>query len=386
MKGVIKFQAVCPDLEGFINMLMERGVQSWNLQVDKGLLRGEIAASKTYLLMETARKARAQVSIAEKKGLSFTLLRYKGRYGLIAGLILGVTMVFLLSNTILKIELTGGLPLSEERLMEMLADNGVSVGRFIPAINMKSAEQSIIRSDPRISWVALRVSGSRVVAEVEGVKPHEPLVPNHIPSNITAARDAQIVRVEAMEGRSKVKPGDTVAKDDLIISGTYTDVHGVVWVSHAEGRVIGRYEDKMLFAQSYLEEKSVYSGREVKRRAVKILGLEIPLWIGRPLGDYYGDYELEEDIKPLTICGIKLPVESVQRSYRLMETAPVDFSEEEAQAEARKKMEDYEGAFLENQEIIAKEEEVFIRENGVDIIVHYTLEGEIGKNVEFLVK
>ena len=142
------------------------------------------------------------------------------------------------------------------------------------------------------------------------------------------------------------------------------------------------YQEKMVFEQMYEEEKRV-SEEEISRKSFDFFTIRMPLNIGNV--DLV-DYDYDEDISYFMILGKKLPIGIIHSTYTPYTKNIISYSPEEAEDLINGKINMHEQNFYSDLTIKNKEINK-INENGkIKYEITYTLEGEIGKNSEILMK
>lgn len=380
IRGVIIFKAEGMDLEKFINILREHTIICYDLSVVKGCLYGNIYRKDLKILKEIADKNQTSISIVDRKGAIFKAIPYKRRYGIVAGIIISLLIITLLSNTIIKIEYQGLIDIPEEDVCSLLNDNGLCIGKFIPALNYKSIERNVLISDDRIAWIGIRNIGGRVVVEIDEMVDAPYIIPKNIPCNIVADRDAQIIDAKVYSGKLTVCEGDGVKKDQLIVSGTLTDKRGKSQALHADAIIIGQYEEKVCFSQNYTDEIIVRSNDIISKNELQFFGFRFPLYIKNEAQNLECEYE--ENITYLSFFSSKIPIGVVHEKYIPFNKITVEYTEEEVGNIINRKIENFEQNLLEDKKIISKELQKNKSENDIEYVVLYTIQGPIGKNQE----
>ena len=383
IRGVITFKAIGADLEDFINKVKSSKIPCFNIRSVDGAIIGKIYNKHYKELCYIATKQKIEISIESKKGLVYKAKRYKRRYGIIAGLIIATCFIFYMSNTVLKIEISGNVAIGDEQILSILNDNGISYGKFIPNLNYLNAERNMTTSMKNLAWVGIRNTGGRVVVEIDEMVKSPDVVPINVPCNIVATKSAQIINAKVYCGQLIPKIGDGVKEGDLLISGTAIDKKGKSTILHAQGKIIGRYEDKMTFTQDFQSEQNLLTGEELNKREFSFFGLKIPLYLG---GQVDGEYEYNESTTNFSFFNITLPIGITHQTYRPFKNQIVTYTKDEAEAEIQQKILNYEENLLKNQIIISKEIQKSDDKNQMQIVVLYTLEGEIGISKELMAK
>lgn len=383
IRGVITFGAFSDEPEKFINDLRNSQITITNLKVSDGYITGD-AYARDYPLIERA-AAKNSLSLIEEKrrGIIFTAGKYKYRFGIAIGAVLAFVMVFFLSNTALVIEIYGNETVPDDRIVSALGEYGIYAGKFIPSLDFRLIEKQVITAVDDIAWIGIRNSGSRILVEItEKTSPPE-MAERSTPCNIISKKDAQIVEIKGVRmGMLIPMLYDGVAEGDLLISGVITTNTGYTYYVHADGEIIGQYNEKVTFSQKFSNDISVFKN-EKKRNSLKIFGLRIPLYLNTKID---GSYEYDETLNNFNLLKMELPIGIVHSRYRLYGTAHVDYDRGQVENILRNKIDLYEKNFLtdESSEILKKEIHYSEKENEMTATVYYTLRGNICQTVEIM--
>ncbi|MCM1328323.1 MAG: sporulation protein YqfD [Ruminococcus sp.] len=385
IRGIISFEAIAPEPESFVNRLKECPAVVTNLRCKGNRLTGDVYRSDFEDVRRTALEENVQISISERRGKIFTVRKYRLRAGLAVGFALAVLLVAYLSNVVMSIKIFGTESISDEQVEALLNGCGIRIGAFIPSIDLREAERRVVAESAEISWIGIRSSGCIIEAEItEADKPPE-TVPTRTPCNVVSARDAEIVSIDYVYmGMLVPMLHDGVQKGEILISGTVEDGKGGIYYTHAMGKIIGRYDEKVTFFQPYAEENQVYA-ETVTRKTLNFFGLKIPLYVGR---NNFDRYEYDEKTSFLKIFNIQLPIGITCSEYKLYETETEEISPEKAARLLEEKINLCEKNFYEDEDIKIIGREVFFSETeeGMSAAVKYTLEGDIGVTKEIMAK
>ncbi len=385
IRGIITFEALSDGPENFINALKNSSVQISGLKFKKGRIYGNVYRKDFKQVCDIASKNAAAISIAGRRGSIFTIRKYRSRIGIAVGIILAVLMTAYLSNIVMSVEIYGNETLTDKQIASMLSDCGIKIGAFIPNIDLREAERQIVSSVDDIAWIGIRSSGCIIQAEVSESDAPPEMVPTRIPCNVISSQDAQIVDIKNVHmGMLIPMLYDGVKKGDLLISGTVDDGKGGVYFAHAMGEIIGRYNEKVTFSQTFNDETIDHS-EKVTRKYLYIFGLKIPLYVGK---NNFSQYEYDESYSPFRILNIELPAGIVISEYRPYEKEAVCYSPEKVRQILEDKVKQYEKNFYDGQNVTIVDKEVLFseNENGMTVTVKYTLESDIGEIQEIMAK
>ncbi len=384
-RGVITFEAVAPQPETFINALKGSAVSASDISVRKGRVYGDIYRKDFEEVKRIAVSCGAQLCESSKRGGVFTVRKYRRRIGLVVGFVLAFAMVVYLSNIVMIVEIYGNETLTDDQIESMLKDQGISIGTFLPSVDLRDAEKRITSSSDMIAWIGIRSTGCKLQAEVREMTAPPEMIPTSVPCNVVSSRDAQIVEIRSVQmGMLVPMLYDGVKKGDLLISGTVEDGKGGVYYSHSMGEIIGRYTESVTFEQPLTDEIFDY-GEKVQRNTFFFFGLKIPLYIG---GNDFGSYEYDEKTEYVKLWNICLPMGIIHSEYSPYETEQVVYSPEQARQILEEKIKLYEYNFFDEGDVTLVDREVIFSEDGekASAEVKYTLESDIGVTREILVK
>ena len=385
IKGRITFEAIVPDSEKFINTIMSSCIVADSIQYKNGKIIGEIYKSDFNELKDVGESCDAQISILEKNGLIFDILKYNKRIGLFVGIVILIFMIAFLSDIVMIIDVYGNEKISDSRVLDLAKDSGIYIGAHISDMDLRKAERVMVSSSDEISWIGIRSSGCKIQIEVYEVENAPDVIQKNIPCNIVSTKDAQIVDIKNVYSGMLVQMlNNGVKKGDLLISGIVEDGKGGVYYTHSIGEIIGRYTETVTFTQPYCDEIIDYAN-PVVRKSIHILGLKIPLYIKI---NEFDNYELSETITYLNLFGIQLPAGTMYSEYRPYCVQQIEYSREEAEKLILDKIDQYERNFVNNKDMIVIDKTIDYveKDNGLKAIVKYIVEGNIGISKEIMVK
>lgn len=222
-RGWVRLVVCGPFPERLLNLCAQRGVTFWGVEwLDGQTLRLTLLRRDMDGLEELARRAGCTVEIEQRAGLPSFLARFRRRYAFLLGLALSVLCVCLLSNFVLTIEVTGNQQVPDAVILSQLRRLGLRTGVYGPKLDVKQIALDTQLALEELSWVSVNLYGTRAQVVVrERVKPPELLEEKGV-SDLVADVGGVILRVDAVEGQAKVKPGDTVSPGEVLISGTVT--------------------------------------------------------------------------------------------------------------------------------------------------------------------
>lgn len=288
----------------------------------------------------------AQAHIERVAGVPFFLGRLRRRYALLAGAALCAALLIVSACFIWDFQVEGNESVPREKILRVLAENGVRRGTFAYAVRQREVRNRALLDLPELAWLTVNVRGCRATVIVRERVPKPEIVNEAAPTNVIARRDALVTDVRALDGEARVLKGATVHKGQLLISG-------VVETRGVEHPVVGT---------RYLAGKG-----EVYGRTWYELSTKIPLYgeLKRPTGEeshayavLWGENRVKFRIKEAsnlsTECdkiirrkqwtlpgGLATPVTWVTETYLPYDTLRVERTRESAEELGRAALESY---------------------------------------------
>ena len=246
-RGYVTFTAKGRFPERLLNLAAGRGINLWNPQPVAGGITGAMSVSDYKRVRPLARRSKCVLRIEKKRGVPFFLRRCRGRAGIPVGAVLGALLIVFLSQFIWSLRIVGADNLSETKVRECLAENGISVGIYKGDIDVDKIERDTLMQLDDIRWLSVNLLGCTADIEVSE-KAKKPDIMSLQPCNIKAREDGVITSVKARGGFAEVKEGSGVVKGDLLVSGVKMSKLDTPQFVHADAEVMA----------------DIYSERELK--------------------------------------------------------------------------------------------------------------------------
>lgn len=371
--GYVTFTARGGFPERFINLCRQNRISLWDLKSENSVISACTDVSCYKRIRKAAKKSGMRVRIFKKHGLSFFLNRHSRRMGLIAGMLICMSVLLILSTRIWRIEVIGNTEIPSEEILEVFDGLGVRAGVPVSSIDEWTVEQAAIKKLPELSWVNINLTGSSAQIEVREVIEQNKVDNSEAPANIVAAKDGQIVYLRPFKGTQEKKIGTGVVKGDLLISGFIEYIDMSTSICRADGYVVAR-TDYQLEAESITEKRvKTLSGTE-KSYSLEFLSFKIPL--GRQKSGF-------EEKSSLYLNGATLPFSVICRTQNSFAESKITLDKEKNSNLARlefydKVVNEFRYKQVEKAEIEEKE-----TENGYKIKGSFTCLENIGEKQPF---
>ncbi|SMC93938.1 sporulation protein YqfD [Sporomusa malonica] len=346
VRGAVKIRISGSMPERFINLCIAERILLWDINKTNEDLIAWIGLNDFFKIRPLVFRSRTQVKVLSHRGLPFVIKRAKRRKMLMAGAILFIILLNLLSSYVWFVDITGLKSVPENGIRYVASQQGLKPGAVRDDVNIKSVEREILLNIPEVAWVGINFTGTRAVIEV--VEKTMPKQENKAPAHIVAIKDGLITEIIALAGQPAVKKGDTVKKGDLLVKGfapelTPTATEGqppVIDVPRelirAKGIIKARvwYES---YAETELEETTVTrTGNRQAAVILKIGGSELAF--NTTSDQPFREFETEIIHKQLPVWrNSEFAVESTIRLYHEVNSNLAVKSFEDARDEAHAK-------------------------------------------------
>lgn len=199
-----------------------------------------------------------EIDIVDASGLIKIKNIFKINKILILFIILGISLLLLLTNTIFKVEVVH----TSSEVRTLLTNELKSYGMDVYTLKKKFREIEKIKKEildkypDRIEWLEIETVGVKYVVRVE-LREIIDHAENNTTRNVVAKKDALIKKVTAKSGMIVKGVNSYVKKGNIIISGNITLNEENKGVVDAEGKVYGEvwYTTTVEYPFNYYEER-----------------------------------------------------------------------------------------------------------------------------------
>lgn len=344
--------------ERFLNMCRHKGIVFWDIVRNEEGFEGKITRNDFFQLKEICRKTKSRVQIIERKGLRFLLFKYRRHYSFLAGILLSCILLYGCSLFVWDVSFTGNSEYTDSLLVKYLTAIGIRAGIPIREIDCNLIERSLRTEYDDITWVSAEISGTRLIVHIKENDGAREIAQEFADErDIVATESGTVTSIITRKGTPLVKPGDTVEKGQILVSG-------VVAVHNDGGEIVGKiytsadadiavstvltYEDRL----EITHDIKSYTGREKKKHILNVLGKDVE-W-GFSFGKYQNaDVVTETSVVKLTdnFC---LPFKIGSKVYMEYEVKTVDYTQEEAASVLNTRLNRYLNNLLQNHAVISE--------------------------------
>lgn len=327
--GNVEIRVSGEQVEAFVNDLARRNIHVWNMRRAGSEEFSFRMSLKDVPKMRAVhrRHRRCKVSFGRRAGLPFLLKRAWLNSGFIVGAVLFLFCLFLLSNVVWNIEVTGAKPETEYRIRHELKEMGIEKGKFQFFLSgSDDIQKQLTKKIDALTWIGVELRGTSFHLQVvEKKEPKKTEAAGR--QNLVANKKAIIRKVFVEKGKAVVQVNDYVHKGQLLVSSNISNGKSTELVA-AKGEVLGEIWYKSTVTIPLKTHFNVYSGWEETKHYIGAGKVSLPVWGFKK--NKMESYEKDITKKPLFFLGYKLPFTYNTVTYRDKETVIREYSKQEA--------------------------------------------------------
>lgn len=332
LRGYIKIAIIGDYTEKALNLCAANKISFWNSKIIKNGIETCIFIKDFSALRNIMRGSKLRVHILEKRGLPIKLYKNRKRYGLYIGAVWLFIFLKFMSGFIWIIDVEGNNKTETYDILSACKKIGITEGIKKDSINPKIKREELLLEIDTLAWAALNIEGSRLTVNVSEIEPR----PNSdaSPTNLLAAADGIIKRIDITSGNCLVKTGDTVKKGDVLVSGIIETALGTRFVK-SSGSIIAETTRSLTAEQNYTYIKEYETGKIRHRSVLELFTLKIPLY----LGNVTEDYNEEQKINNLKLFDNTLPIKIYRKEFRIKRKEKITLNDTEISSLLKKNIE-----------------------------------------------
>ena len=327
--GAVRLELTGSFPEGFLNACAMEGLTLWEMRV-RDACTLELSAYETEMpeLEKLAARCGCEWRLLAEKGGKGSRRRLRRRSLLLLSLALSGLLLLASSLFLWEIELQGNQKLTEGEVRRALAACGVTEGSFWPSISTDLVRSRMLTELPELGWMTVNISGSRALVLLSERREKPEIYRERQPGDVVAAEGGIVRRASVLEGTALVKPGQTVAAGELLVSGWRESLSGEGrWVcARAEIEADTVREIAMVCPKSWQEKGELR--RRIVRFALQFGKKRINFYHNS--GNKYRDCDKIVKEYKLGIEGLfALPLRLIREEIRVYESREAAFLPEE---------------------------------------------------------
>jgi similar to stage IV sporulation protein len=272
-KVTIEVQSHMP--ERFVNLLWRSGAHIKNIHKKSiTTLVMDINLRDFDKIEELAQKSNTKVKIIGKRGITFFIIKLRGRFALMLGVFIFAGLLYYLSGFIWKVDIQTENNLTPYEIRQQLTSFGVVPGIRKSQINIYELQDKMIKSNEDVMFFKAQIEGSRLLVSAYEKIPPPSVLADDVPCNLVAKKDGQVIRVFTSAGTSIVKPGDMVRAGQLVVKGEQGK-EGSIYTVHAKGEIYAKTYYDGSKEVPFKGVKKVRTGNKFENFYIEVLGKRI---------------------------------------------------------------------------------------------------------------
>ncbi len=334
-----------------LNLMMRENIDYFSLRrTEEGDISFLILEKEYKILMSILDKTDVKVYSVYCRGVPFVIKAHRNRGGLILGLAVYLTIIFLSSLFIWDIKVESDTDTPHNVIIKNLEALGCYEGAFVPSIDFEDLCIDYVDKYTDFSWVSVNLKGTVAYVEIQEKKLHSE--ESRTPRNLIASHGGIVEDYSVYEGRSQVEAGNVVKKGDLLVSGIVDNKDGDFSLCRARGEVMATVDSTLSVEVPYNYQKQIYTGRRFEEKKIRFFNLTLPYFSDKvPKG--ISCTSLEERTGAVLFECIELPLSIEKTVYREYTAKDLVYSEEEAKRAAEALMKRKISAELPDAELIS---------------------------------
>lgn len=325
--GIITVKVTGKGLERLLNVLIRNDIVIWNIKRHGAhTVTFQVKLKDAFKLRHFVRGSECKLSFLKRTGFPFLWKSLRKNSGFLLGGFIFIMVLFLLSNIIWGIEISGADPATEYKIRKELNAIGVKKGRFQFLVeDPESIQRTLTENIDELTWVGVELKGTVYhLQAVEKTLPKKEEKPG--PQHLVAKKKAVIVEMFVEEGQAQVDIYDFVTPGQILVSGEIGNEKEKKIVS-ARGKIYGETWYKSEVILPLKSQFEVFNGNEKRKIGIKAGNHFIPLWGFGKIP--FENYKEAKDERPLHFFHWKIPISFCQLIYRESEKVTREYTREQ---------------------------------------------------------
>lgn len=240
LRGQVTVEVESAAPERVLNLCAAHGIPFWGLTwLSEIRLRAAIDRAELPRLREVLTRTDAVLTVVRTEGAPEVWRQYRRRYVLLAAAAVLAAVLALGSTHIWDFQVTGNDTVPTETILRTLEKYGVALGAR-SRIDQEALRNQVLLELPDVVWLTVNMRGCTAhVQVVERQRPPHLYADGEI-TNVVAARDGLVTKIQALDGQAQVMAGTTVTAGQVLISGVVDSDQRGYRLLHGMGQVWAR--------------------------------------------------------------------------------------------------------------------------------------------------
>lgn len=316
MQGMVRLEITGLGVDSLLAEACRGGLVFYDLKrPGRTLALASMSLRHGRQLMKLAEARGLEIYVRGSWGLPSLWLRMLARPTLAMAMVIGFLLLLLAADRVWEVRIVGTQGAEARAIQHFLAGEGLNFGAAADEQNINVLEYKTRQAFPQLQFVGIRLAGVRATVTVAHAVQADTATAAQ-GSAVVASRAGMIVRVTPRRGTPRVKPGDVVARGQMLIEGIMEYPEGDEREPRsveAAGEVIARIWVNGQASAALTKVDVNPEGAVAQEWTLIIGGKRIPLSLGRRQGDM-----LLESVEAWRLPGFAAaaPIALEKRQYR----------------------------------------------------------------------
>jgi len=370
-------------IERFINICRNNNIILLDIEkANSTYLKVKILKSDFKDIRHIAKKTKCKIKIQKKNGLPFFINKYRKRKIFAIAILVIAIFIFVSTKFIWNIQIDGNEKITEEEIISMISEFGLSTGVLKKDLDVDKISNSIRLERDDISWIGISIKGTSAIITVkEAIEVPEVIDKNEI-CNIVANKDAIVSKLVVHNGTARVIVGDEVKKGDILVEGVMEGEHLGNRLVHADANVTGLIYFEKEKKEEFVQNRKIETGNMEIKREICMNNFKINL--NKKLSNFENYDTIYSNHKIKLFSNFYLPIEVKKTTNVEIKNELVEYTEEELKEKIEKELEEeLEKEYnISNYENKTKNVEVNLEQDGIVLKLIYEIKEEIGEKIK----
>jgi len=370
-------------IERFINICRNNNIILLDIEkANSTYLKVKILKSDFKDIRHIAKKTKCKIKIQKKNGLPFFINKYRKRKIFAIAILVIAIFIFVSTKFIWNIQIDGNEKITEEEIISMIYEFGLSTGVLKKDLDVDKISNSIRLERDDISWIGISIKGTSAIITVkEAIEVPEVIDKNEI-CNIVANKDAIVSKLVVHNGTARVIVGDEVKKGDILVEGVMEGEHLGNRLVHADANVTGLIYFEKEKKEEFVQNRKIETGNMEIKREICMNNFKINL--NKKLSNFENYDTIYSNHKIKLFSNFYLPIEVKKTTNVEIKNELVEYTEEELKEKIEKELEEeLEKEYnISNYENKTKNVEVNLEQDGIVLKLIYEIKEEIGEKIK----
>lgn len=337
IKGYVTIKVWGYSTERLLNLCGNHDILVWDIVNHGDYDTMNISIEGFFALKPLLKKTGTKASVLKRYGLPFFMSKMRRRKIFVLGLLGCMVFWIVTSGFIWNIRIEGNYVLTEDVLMDYLAEQGVHVSMRKSRLQIEELEEGLREDYEVITWTSVQVEGTTLIVYIKENEMQEydqtgQQTDEEKGTDLIAKRAGTVSYIITRSGVPQVAEGDEVEKGDILVSGAVPVYNEDATVRkyqfvNADADITIRYQESLSVERDLTYEVKQYTGRQKK---LILVGVGDREWSLGFMKNSYDDYDVSEEKKQVKLLDhLYLPLYYGQKKIQEYQTIEQKYTETE---------------------------------------------------------